>query len=797
MTLNFKLKPEELTSVCKLEDLPFETTAEIKPLEGIIGQKRGTDALSFGLKMKKKGYNIYVTGMGGTGRSTFTNSIAKEFACKQPVPSDWVYLYNFAKKESPKALSLKPGDGKKFKEDVEGVIENLKKLVPESFKGMEYESRRNDIIRIANQKKSEILKQLNEKAANYKFVYSPTEQGLLSIALKDGRPMNEEEYQELSIEEREDMMARYNELHLVTFDDFNKLREVDEELFQSFKELDKKIAADLVHFDINKIKDRYNGSEKISEYLKELEEDILENIEKFKKTPQIKNFTMFDFAPDMEGNFFMRYKVNLFVDNSDLEHAPIINESNPIYNNLMGSIEYKSQMGVLATDFTQIKPGSLHLANGGYLIFQMKEILNNPISWEMLKRSLKTDEINIENQNKLMGLAVTSSLKPEPIPLDIKVIIIGDEYTYSVLYAYDDDFKKLFKVMADFDVEMSKTKSNIKLMAEFIASHCKENNLRHFDRPAFARIVEYSTRLAEHQDKMSTQFNKIVEIIYEADLWAEEDGVEFVSAQHIQRAIEEKINRSNKYEEKLNEMFEEGTILMDLEGEKIGQINGLAVMGTGEYSFGKPSRITASVYSGKDGVINIEREANQSGRIHDKGVLILSGYLGHNYATSKPLGITIGIGFEQNYSIIEGDSASSTELYAILSSMARVPIKQYIAVTGSVNQKGEIQPIGGVNEKIEGFYEVCKQRGLTGLQGVMIPKRNIKNLVLKDEVVKAVKEGLFHIYAIDHIEEGIKILTGYEAGYMDEFGEYPEGTLNYLIMKNLETMRVPEDFAQI
>lgn len=791
MILNFKLKPEELTSIYKMEDLAFETTKEVNPLKGIIGQQRGTEALSFGLKMKKKGYNIYVTGIGGTGRSSFTNSITKEFAAKKSVPSDWAYVYNFKKKESPKALSLAPGKGKKFKEDVEDTIENLKKLIPESFKGMEYESRRNDIMRITNQKKQEILKQLNEKSSEYGFVYTPTEQGLLSIALKDNRPMNEEEYQNLGIEEREKMMGKYNELHLVTFDDFNKLREVDEELVQSMKDLDKKIVSELVNFDIKKIKDNYKENGEISEYLVDLEEDILENIEKFKKTPA-RNFTMFDLPPDMEGNFFIRYKVNLFIDNSNLDHAPIINESNPIYNNLMGSIEYKSQMGVLATDFTQIKPGSLHFANGGYLIFQMKEILNNPISWEMLKRALKTDEINIENQNKLMGLAVTSSLKPEPIPLDIKVIIIGDEYTYNMLYAYDDDFKKLFKVMADFDVDMDKNRDNIKLMAEFITSHCEENNLRHFDRSAFVRIVEFSTRLSGNQEKMSTQFNKIVEIIYEADLWAEEDGADLISDSHILKAIEKKIERSNKYEEKLNEMFEEGTILMDLEGEKIGQINGLAVLGTGEYSFGKPSRITASVYSGKEGVINIEREANQSGRIHDKGVLILSGYIGHQYASTKPLGITVGIGFEQNYSIIDGDSASSTELYAILSSMAKVPIKQYIAVTGSVNQKGEIQPIGGVNEKIEGFYEICKQKGLTGHQGVMIPKTNKKNLVLKNEVVEAVREGKFHIYAIEHIDEGIKILTGYEAGIMDEFGEYPQGSLNYLIMENLETMRAVE-----
>lgn len=787
---DYRLKAEELTSRYNLNEFDFNTTEELQPLKGIIGQQRGTDALRFGLKMKEKGYNIYVTGMAGTGRSTFTNSLANEFASRQSVPYDWVYVYNFKKKDAPKALSLLPGKGKVFKDEVEGTIESIKKQIPETFKGMEYESRRSELIRIANQKKTQILKQLNEKSAKYGFMYTPNDQGLMSIPLKDGRPMNEEDFQNMSVEEREDMVEKHNELHLVTLDDFNKLREADENLLQRIKDLDKVIASDLVGFDIKKIKSNYLENEKIIDYLKELEEDILENIDKFKKTSEPKNFTLFNMPSDNNGDFFKRYNVNLFIDNSSLEHAPIINESNPIYYNLMGSIEYKSQMGVLATDFTQIKPGSLHFANGGYLIFQMKEILNNPISWEMLKRALKTNEINIENQNKLMGLAVTSSLKPEPIPLDVKIIIIGDEYTYNTLYAYDDDFKKLFKIRADFDIEMEKNKESIQLMAEFIATHCEENQLKHFDRGAVARIVEYSSRLVENQDKMSTRFNKIVEILYEADFWAEDDKSDRVSDRHIEKAIEARIYRSNKYEEKLNEMFENGSILMDLEGEKIGQINGLAVLSTGDYRFGKPSRITASVYSGEEGIINIEREAEQSGKMHDKGVLILSGYLGEKYAAKKPLGISVGIGFEQNYSTIDGDSASSTELYAILSSMAKVPIKQYIAVTGSVNQKGQVQPIGGVNEKIEGFYEICKKRGLTGLQGVMIPKTNVKNLMLKNEVVEAVKDRVFHIYAIEHVEEGIQILTGLEAGEENDIGEYPEGTLNQLIMKNLETMQV-------
>jgi lon-related putative ATP-dependent protease len=754
----FRLKAEELTSICDQESLSFDTTEDMSPLKGIMGQDRGTQALGFGLKIKKKGYNIYVSGLSGTGRSTFTHSIAEGYAKQEPVPLDWVYVYNFNRKESPKALSFKPGQGKEFKKELEGFVEHLKRTIPETFAGIEYETRKNDVIKIFNQKKSNVLKKLNEKSAEFGFVYTPSEQGLVSIPMKDGKPINEEEYAALSMEEREDMMEKYEELRIATVEEFNDLRILDEELSENINQLDQNVVLEIIRYDIKKLMDKYGQRPATAIYLNELEKDILENLGKFKNKNAPKNFSLFDLPSGNDENFFLRYRVNLFVDNSQLENAPIILESNPIYNNLMGHIEYKSQMGVLTTDFTQIKPGSLHQANGGYIIFQMKEILNNPISWEMLKRSLKTNEINIENYNRLMGMAVTATLKPEPIPLDVKVIIIGDDYTYNILYNYDDDFRKLFKVMADFDIEMDKNSENLKRMGEFIATHCKESKIKHFDKMAVSRVVEYSTRVAGHQDKLSTQFNQIIEILYEADFWATEEGSDYVYERHVKKAIDEKIYRSNKYEQKLNEMFMEGTLLIDIDGEKVGQINGLAVMGTGEYSFGKPSRITATVYSGEEGVINIEREAKQSGRIHDKGVLILSGYLGQRYARKKPLGISIGLGFEQSYSVVDGDSASSTELYAILSSMADAPIKQYLAVTGSVNQKGEIQPIGGVNEKIEGFYQVCRLIGLTGRQGVVIPRSNIKNLVLRDEVIQAVEKGDFHIYAIDNVEEGVQVL---------------------------------------
>ena len=768
MINKFRLTKDQIKSQDVLVDLDFETTADIEPIKGIIGQERGIKALSFGLRMQKKGYNIYVSGLSGTGRSSFTYSMAKEFAKKREVPQDWVYVYNFNRKESPKALSFKTGEGKEFKKDLEETIENFKRIIPQTFSGMQYESRKNDLLKIFNQEKSELLKKLNEKSANYDFAYTPSEQGLISIPLKDGKPINEKEYDELGLEERERLMGKYEELRIASVEEFNNLRELDEKLNDDITQLEQNVVQETIQYDIRKLLDRYGERAATAIYINELEKDILDNIDSFKRDQKSQNVSFFGISQGPDDSFFLRYKVNLFIDNSQLESAPIINESNPVYNNIMGHIEYKSQMGILTTDFTQIKPGSLHQANGGYIIFQMREILNNPISWEMLKRSLKTDEINIENFNRISGMTITSFLKPEPIPLDVKVIIIGDEYIYSLLYNYDDDFRKLFKVMADFDTIMDKSKENIYRMAEFIAISAEENKIRHFDKRAVARVVDYSTRLADNQLKLSTQFNHIIEVLFEADFWAGEDNLEIVEERHIRKAIEEKVYRSNKYEERLNEMFLDGTLLIDIEGYEVGQINGLAVMGTGEYAFGKPSRITASVYAGEEGVINIEREAKQSGRIHDKGVFILSGYLGQKYAKKDPLGLTIGIGFEQSYSFIDGDSASSTELYAILSSIAEVPIKQFLAVTGSVNQKGQIQPIGGVNEKIEGFYQVCKLMGLTGEQGVVIPKTNIKNLMLNDEVIQAVVDNKFHIYAIDTIEDGIEILMGITEKELDK-----------------------------
>ncbi len=793
MKEKLRLKPEALRDTCHIEDLSFDTTEELKPLEGIIGQDRAEKALEFGLKIQKKGFNIFITGLSGTGRNSFANSITEKFAKDMPIPKDWLYVFNFKNPDGPKALSMKAGTGLAFKRKIENMIGQLKNQIPTAFSGAEYEKRRNDIVKKFQEKSQDLLKKLNTIAKDFGFLFKESEEGIITIPLKDERPMTQEEYAALSHDKLEDLREASKQLSIESLEFFNELRDIEGEMATAIKKLDEKTAHDIINYYIKKLLEDYKNNEDLLNYIRDLEKDIIENIDFFKaveKTPDMREFLMMPMRPK---NPLDRYRVNLFINNSQLKYAPIINETNPTYNNILGTVEYRNVMGALKTDFMEIKPGSLHRANGGFLIVQAKDILTQAHSWETLKRTLKTGKIKIESLSSQMGHVITSTLKPEPIPINVKVIIIGDAASYHMLYRLDEDFKKLFKVMADFDVEMEKNQENLYKMARFIATHCDDVGLLDFDKSAIARVIEYSSRLASHQEKLSARFNQIVEILYEADTWAQGEGAKIVNERHVETAIEQKIYRNNKYEEKLNEMFDRGDLLIDVEGKKVGQINGLAVMGTGEYSFGRPNRITVSTYRGKAGIINIEREVKKSGSIHDKGVLILEGYLGCKYAQEKPLSLSVSISFEQSYSIIDGDSASSTELYAILSSIAQVPIDQGIAVTGSINQKGEIQPIGGVNEKIEGFYDLCKLKGLTGQQGVIIPRQNIKNLVLRKDIVEAVDKGHFHIYAVSHVEEGVEILTGMAAGEIKEDGTYPRDTINYLITSRLESLSEKEE----
>lgn len=764
MLEKYKVSIEELKHECDIECFKFDTTEELEPLEEIIGQNRALEALDFGLEVKGEGYNIFVAGESGTGRSSYVKFITNKMAKDKNKPDEWVYVNNFKIPHKPIAIRLKSGEGKKFAEDIERTIDLLQKEIKNIFSSKKYENLKAEILFDYDNKYESIMSKIDNKAEEYGFRFEKLKDNtVVSVPVRDGKDLTEEEVDNLSEYELDTLKSNSSKLNLETVELFNEIRILGEVLEENIKNLDKRTVSQLAQVHINKLKEKYK-SKQVQKYLDIMIEDIVENIDSIKQNNEEKTQDIFGILEVTTEDITLdRYKVNLFITNGDKEGAPVIYETNPTYYNLVGSIEYTNEMGVMKTDFMQIKPGALHMANGGYLILQAKDLLMNPFAWEALKRSLINNEINIESLEKQVGYVVTSTLKPKPIPLDLKVILIGDYHTYSLLYNYDEDFRKLFKVMADFDTEMNKSSENLIKMARFVATHCKEKNLRHFNKDAVCKVLEYSSKIVESQNKLSSKFNQIVEIIYEADYWANKGKSEIVSGEHVKQALDKKIFRNNKYEEKILEMFKDEDYILDVDGKKVGEINGLAVLDTGEYSFGKPSKITVSTYMGKSGIINIEREVKSSGNIHDKGVMIISGYLGAKYAKDKPLALTASVVFEQLYSGVDGDSASSTELYAILSSISEVPINQGIAVTGSVNQRGEIQPIGGVNEKIEGFFKVCKIKGLTGKQGVMIPHQNVKNLMLNDEVVNAIKENKFSIYSVKTIDEGIEILTGLEA----------------------------------
>lgn len=762
----FRLNERDLKLKYTMEDFDFNTTRDLKPLKGIIGQERAAEALRFGLKMKAKGYNIFVAGLSGTGRSSYTFSVVDKIAKFKRNNKDYIYVFNYNNPDQPIAISFPAGEAKQFQNDVESMVDKLYEEIPKVFTSREYELRNAEIVQKYEKMGQNLIEELNEFAKDKGFYFQQSQQGLMTVPLKDdGTLMSDEEYNNLSDEEYSKLREQSQDLNKEVTEYMNRMRSFEQKLREKIIDLDKKTGERVVSFFIDDLIDKFSVNDKAIEYLEDMKKDMISNIVKFKGKPKQEG-NPFTVQREDPKKFLERYKVNLFIDNSSLIGGPIINETNPTYYNITGAMEYKNEMGFLTTSFLDIKPGALHQANGGFLILNVKDLFSHPFAWEGLKRSLKTGKITIETLNKQYGYVVTSTLKPEPIDMDVKVVLIGDYWTYSTLFSYDEDFRKLFRIMADFDIEMPRSSENVYKFARSIATQCDDKGLKHFDKKAVEKVVEYSSRLADNKDKLSAKYNQLVEILYEADAFSDEDSM-FVTEKDVQRAIDAKKYRNNKYEKKLNEMYEDGTLLIDIEGEKVGQINGLAVMGTGEYSFGKPARITASSYKGKAGIINVEREVRKSGSIHDKGVLILSGYIGEKYGKENSLSVTTSITFEQNYSGIDGDSASSTELYVIISSIAHIPIKQYIAVTGSISQKGEIQPIGGVNEKIEGFFDVCMINGLTGNQGVIIPKQNVKNLMLKDEVIEAVEKGMFHIYSIENVEQGLEILTGMPISEID------------------------------
>ena len=781
-----ELMPEELINKCDCKELGFKTTEELDQLDGIIGQERAAASMKFGLAIKRHGYNIFVSGLTGTGRSSYSRSIVKKIADKEKKPDDWCYVYNFKKPDKPKAINLSAGRGSDLVEDMNSLVDSVKEKISKVFQGEDFEKQRNDIINEFQKASSEVMDRFNAFAKEQGFLIRRSEQGLLTIPVIEGKPIEQDEYMNMEASSRKIIDEKSQTVQKFLKESMKEIREIEKDTKERINRLEAGIALLTVEDPISMLIEKYKENSKAVEYLKDVQNDMIKNIGNFKSVekPQEDNLGLAKMMGT--GDFTVKYKVNLVVNNKYTEGAPVIIEANPKYYNLLGRIEYESNMGVITTNFTKIVSGSLHSANGGFLIVNIADIAKSPESWDGLKRALGNRCITIENVFTATTGIVTGGMKPEPIPLDVKVILIGSSSIYHILYNYDDDFRKLFKIKADFDTDMLSNKENIKKYAEFIRSHAVEKDMLHFDCGAVASVVEYSRRLAEHKNKLSTRFNDIVEVLYEADAWARLEPSPLVKKEHVKKAIEQKIYRSGRIEEKLQELIDTGVLLISTQERVIGQVNGLSVMNFGDYSFGKPSRITATVFVGEEGIVNIEREVEMSGRIHNKGVLILSGYLGDRFSKDVPLSISANICFEQLYDGVEGDSASSTELYALLSGLSGVPIKQYIAVTGSVNQKGEIQPIGGVNEKIEGFFQTCKHRGLTGNEGVMIPHQNVVNLMLNDEVIKAVKDGKFHIYPVETIEEGIEILTDVPAGTLDAYGNYEKGTLYYLVKEKIK-----------
>lgn len=780
------LKPERLYARCDQSCLEFITTSDISPQFGTIGQERAMRSLDFGLSLDSKGFNIFILGENGTGKMTTIKTLLNSQAASEPVPEDWCYVYNFKDPDAPNAISMKAGKAVEFQKDMEEAIKTLRAELPKVFESKEYEKARSTAIEEFQRFQREHFSGLEVEAKEKGFSIRKTANGLFIVPVTPaGEPLSEEEFEKLDDTHKKKIEEIGKSLQEKLDDIVRTMREAEKGLKQRLSKIERETAMGAIGHFIEELTSKYSEYPKVTAFLSHAQEDILENLGDFKGEEEAQASPLPFLKPQKTEPTFTRYIINVLVNNAELTGAPCVFEPNPTYYNIFGRVEHKFQYGMAVTDFSMIKPGSLHKANGGYLVIDAMDLLKNIFAYEGIKRSIRNREIRIEDVWEQYRLMSTSTLKPEAIPLDIKVILVGTPMLYYMLYTLDDEYRELFKVKADFDSTMTRSPDAITRYAEFIASKCKHENLMPFDKTGVARVVEFGSRLADHQEKLSSRFSVIADVIREAHYWARKAGQDTVRDEHVETAIKEKIYRSNRIEERMQEMMEDDTIIVPTSGRIVGQINGLAVLGMGDYMFGKPSRITAKTFAGKAGVVNIERETKMSGKIHEKAILIISNYLGSKYAMRKPISLSASITFEQLYEMIEGDSATCAELIVMLSSLSGVPINQAIAITGSMDQNGDVQPIGGVNEKIEGFFDLCAARGLDGTHGVIIPKRNIKHLMLKKEVVTAVSEGKFTIYTISRMEEGLEILTGIPAGEANENYEYPDGTINRLVMDRL------------
>ncbi|NWG75154.1 MAG: AAA family ATPase [Rubrivivax sp.] len=786
------LTPEALCRRCDPNQFAFATTAELDDLAEIIGQARAIEAVRFGVGIRQEGYNLYALGPQGAGKYSAVRQFLEQKAATETAPADWCYVNNFEQPHRPHYLKLPPGLGVTLRQDMAQLVEELRTAIPAIFESEDYRTRRQVIEEEFKEREEKAFEELKQEAQKRGVALIRTPVGLAFAPRHEGQVISPEQYQNLPQAEQDQVQADISALQDQLLATIQELPRWEKELRGRLKALDREMTLFAVGHLMDELRQKYVLLPEIVQYLNAVQQDVIENVDDF-RNPEETAPVPFAGSPLPRSLLgpppFRRYQVNVLVDHSAAQGAPVIYEDYPTYQNLIGQVEHMAtQAGALMTDFNLIKPGALHRANGGYLILDARKVLQQPLAWEQFKRALTSREIRIESLGQMFGLVSTVSLEPEPIPLEVKVVLLGERLLYYLLYEYDPDFGELFKVEVDFEDEMDRSPENNLLYARLVATLARKEGLRHFDRTAVARTIEHSARLIGDAEKLSTRMQSIANLLREADYWAGQAGNEVVSAAAVQRAIDAQVQRADRMRGRMQEEIERGTILIDTQGEKVGQINGLSVLMLGNFAFGRPSRITARIRLGKGEVVDIEREVELGGPIHSKGVLILAGFLGARFGQERPLSLSASLVFEQSYSGVEGDSASSAELYALLSALAEAPIKQALAVTGSVNQHGQVQAIGGVNEKIEGFFDVCRARGLTGEQGVLIPASNVKHLMLRQDVVEAAAAGQFHIYPVETIDQGIELLTGLPAGERDESGHFPEGSINQRVEARLAAL---------
>jgi lon-related putative ATP-dependent protease len=801
------LGPEALYRVCKPENIDFDTTDDAEALDGIVGQMRASSAVRFGIGMRDGGFNIFALGPQDTDKQHLVRHFIEKRAREEPPPQDFCYVHNFDEGHKPIALCLPAGKGCELARDMDAFLRELKATLSATFESEEYQSRRQSVQEEVSEVQQEDFERLQERAREQDLALLRTPAGFVFAPVKDGDVLSPGEIEKLSEEERKSLESRIEQLQEELQSILRQVPRRQREARDRVRELDQQVAHHTVHDLLEELRNRYGDFPQVRDYLDAVESDIVARARQLISDDEGPQKLLQAIAGGRsdggvsgveEDAELRRYRVNVIVDHTESEHAPFVYEDHPTYHNLLGRVEYLPRMGALVTDFNMIKAGALHRSNGGYLMVDALRLLLQPFAWEALKRALHSGEVRIESPREALGLVSTVSLEPQPIALDVKVVLLGSRLLYYLLAEHDPDFTELFKVEADFDDRMDRNAENEKLYARLVADLVRREELRPFDRSAVARVIERSARLAGDAERLSVRTRNVLDLLLESDYWAGESGGETVTAEHVQKAIDQWIYRSSRIRDRMREEIIRDTIYIDTEGSRVGQVNGLSVIQLGDFAFGRPNRITARVRLGKGEVIDIEREVELSGPIHSKGVLILSGFLGARYASERPLSLSASLVFEQSYGGVEGDSASSAELYALLSAIADLPLAQSIAVTGSVNQHGQIQPIGGVNEKIEGFFDVCSERGLRGDQGVLIPRANVKHLMLRSDVVAAVAEGNFHIWPVDSVDQGMELLTGFRMGERGEHGEYPLDTVNHRVEERLSELAARRrEFARI